>query len=103
VHVGPELMMKCDMCYDRTSVGLRPMCATVCPSQALSFGPPDIVARQRLAVPTRDFRFGAEHVKTKVFMMAPAGEPVIAVDVADYMEKDDDGREGWIVDEASLG
>ena len=33
-------MMKCDMCYDRTSVGLRPMCATVCPSQALSFGLP---------------------------------------------------------------
>ena len=32
-----ELMMKCDMCYDRTSVGLRPMCATVCPSQALSY------------------------------------------------------------------
>ena len=26
-----EQMMKCDMCYDRTSVGKRPMCATVCP------------------------------------------------------------------------
>ena len=36
VYVGPDLMMKCDMCYDRTSVGLRPMCATVCPSQALT-------------------------------------------------------------------
>ena len=24
-----ELMMKCDMCYDRTSVGKKPMCATV--------------------------------------------------------------------------
>ena len=30
-----EQMMKCDMCYDRTSVGKKPMCATVCPSQAL--------------------------------------------------------------------
>ena len=39
VHVEPELMMKCDMCYDRTSVGMRPMCATVCPSQALSYRP----------------------------------------------------------------
>ena len=29
-----NLMMKCDMCYDRTSVGLKPMCASVCPSQA---------------------------------------------------------------------
>ena len=35
-----ELMMKCDMCYDRTSVGKRPMCATVCPSQALAYVPP---------------------------------------------------------------
>ena len=103
VHIGPELMMKCDMCYDRTSVGLRPMCATVCPSQALSFGPADVIARQRLAVPTRDFQFGAQHVKTKVFMMAPASEPVIAVNVEDYMQGGADGSEGWIVDETSLG
>ena len=33
-----KIMMKCDMCYDRTSVGKKPMCATVCPSQALFFG-----------------------------------------------------------------
>ena len=33
-----ELMMKCDMCYDRTSAGKKPMCATVCPSGALFFG-----------------------------------------------------------------
>ena len=33
-----SLMMKCDMCYDRTSVGLKPMCASVCPSGALYFG-----------------------------------------------------------------
>jgi Fe-S-cluster-containing dehydrogenase component len=100
VHAGPELMMKCDMCYDRTSAGLRPMCATVCPSQALTFGPPEVIAKQRLAVATNDFRFGREHVKTKVFMMAPASEPVIAVDVEDYLEKGADGPEGWIVDEA---
>ena len=102
VHVGPELMMKCDMCYDRTSIGLRPMCATVCPSQALSFGPADVIARQRLAAPVRDFRFGNELVRTKVFMMAPVGEPAIAVDVVDYMGKDTDGSEGWIVDPAAL-
>jgi Fe-S-cluster-containing dehydrogenase component len=102
VHIGPELMMKCDMCYDRTSIGLRPMCATVCPSQALTFGSADIVARQRQSIPTRDFRFGAQHVKTKVFMMTPPEQPVIAIDVEDYMERGSDGREGWIVDEASL-
>ena len=98
VHVAPEVMMKCDMCYDRTSVGLRPMCATVCPSQALAFGPPAEIAGRRASVPSRDFMFGREHVRTKVFMMAPAGEPVIAVDVEDYMGKDAHGTEGWIVD-----
>jgi Fe-S-cluster-containing dehydrogenase component len=96
-------MMKCDMCYDRTSVGLRPMCATVCPSQALMFGPPDVIARQRAAKATRDFRFGNEHVKTKVFMMLPASEPVVVVDVEDYMKRGTDGPEGWLVDDASLG
>ena len=30
-----ELMMKCDMCYDRTSAGKMPMCASVCPSGAV--------------------------------------------------------------------
>ena len=42
-----NLMMKCDMCYDRTSVGLKPMCATVCPSQALLFGTREEMARLR--------------------------------------------------------
>ena len=100
VHVAPEVMMKCDMCYDRTSVGLRPMCATVCPSQALSFGPAAVVARQRSSVPTRDFRFGNQHVRTKVFMMAPASGPVLAVDVDDYLWEDANGSEGWLVDSA---
>jgi Fe-S-cluster-containing dehydrogenase component len=100
VHVAPEVMMKCDMCYDRTSVRHRPMCATVCPSQALSYGPADAIARQRTSVATRDFRFGNEHVRTKVFMMAPVGEPVVTVDVEDYLWKDPNASEGWIVDEA---
>ena len=42
-----NLMMKCDMCYDRTSVGLKPMCASVCPSQALWFGTPEEYAATR--------------------------------------------------------
>jgi Fe-S-cluster-containing dehydrogenase component len=98
VHVGPELMMKCDMCYDRTSVGLRPMCATVCPSQALTFGPPEVIARQRASSAVRDFRFGKEHVKTKVYVMLPADQPVLQVDVADYTWKESNEAEGWITD-----
>jgi Fe-S-cluster-containing dehydrogenase component len=100
VHVGPELMMKCDMCYDRTSAGLRPMCATVCPSQALAFGPPEEIARLRAGEPVRDFRFGNEVVRTKVFLMAPAGRVTVDVDVEDYMWKESDEAAGWIVDRA---
>jgi len=103
VHIGLDLMMKCDMCYDRTSAGLRPMCATVCPSQALTYGPPEVIQKQRMSHPTADFRFGNEHVTTKVFMMAPASEPVIDVNVEDYMEAGADGSEAWIVDDTSLG
>ena len=33
-----DQMMKCDMCTDRTSEGLTPMCASVCPSEALWYG-----------------------------------------------------------------
>jgi Fe-S-cluster-containing dehydrogenase component len=101
VHLEQELMMKCDMCYDRTSVGLRPMCATVCPSQALSYGPPDVIERQRSAQPVRDFRFGREHVQTLVYMMLPPGESVIEVDVQDYMWREpDENAAQWLIDEA---
>lgn len=30
-------MYKCDMCYDRTKEGIAPMCASVCPSDAIRF------------------------------------------------------------------
>jgi Fe-S-cluster-containing dehydrogenase component len=80
-----EQMMKCDMCYDRTSVGKRPMCATVCPSQALAYRPIEEIRGNRREKPVNTFRFGHEVVKTKVFMMAPAERDEIAIDITDYM------------------
>jgi len=82
---GLELMMKCDMCFDRTSAGKRPMCATVCPSQALAYLPPAEIAKRR-EVPTNVFRFGAEVVTTKVYMMVPADRAAGGIDVADFLE-----------------
>ncbi len=82
--VAAEQMMKCDMCYDRTSIGKRPMCATVCPSQALAYVKSETIAARRER-PTNVFFFGREKVTTKVFMMAPAQRDAIALDVADYM------------------
>ena len=83
-----ELMMKCDLCYDRTSVGLRPMCATVCPSQALAYvSPAEIVHRRE--VPTNVFHFGRQTVTTKVYMMMPAERDAVSIDVADYLWEGD--------------
>ena len=81
MQVEMELMMKCDMCYDRTSVGLRPMCATVCPSQALMYVTPAEAAKLRRDTPVNTFRFGDQEVKTKVFMYLPQGEEALEVDV----------------------
>jgi Fe-S-cluster-containing dehydrogenase component len=70
-----EQMMKCDMCYDRTSAGKRPMCATVCPSQALAYLRPEDIARRR-EKPSNVFYFGNQKITTQVYMMTPEAEPV---------------------------
>ena len=54
-----QLMMKCNMCYDRTSAGKRPMCATVCPSGALWYGTREEMRELRPnSTPVNTFRFG---------------------------------------------
>ena len=88
--VPQQQMMKCDMCYDRTSVGKRPMCATVCPSQALAYVTPERISRERRERPTNVFQFGNQRITTKVFMMAPSGVASIVPDVVDYIWEDDD-------------
>jgi len=68
-----DQMMKCDLCYDRTSAGKKPMCATVCPAQAITFIPTSEIERSRRGTAINQFRFGNEVVRTKVFLMAPRG------------------------------
>jgi Fe-S-cluster-containing dehydrogenase component len=83
---GIELMMKCDMCYDRTSAGLKPMCASVCPSQALFFG-----TRQQLqwlrpmSAPLNQFQFGQQTIRTKVNMLIPATDTENSLDVTAHL------------------
>jgi Fe-S-cluster-containing dehydrogenase component len=82
-----NLMMKCDLCYDRTSVGLKPMCASVCPSQALFFGTREEIERLRpRSQPLNTFQFGAQTIQTKVWMMVPRAQPIHLVDVAAALE-----------------
>lgn len=81
-----DLMMKCDLCYDRTSVGLKPMCASVCPSQALAYVTPQEMARLRPAARAiSSFVFGAQTISTKVQVMIPRAALDSRVDVTAAM------------------
>jgi Fe-S-cluster-containing dehydrogenase component len=85
-----QIMMKCDMCYDRSSVGKKPMCATVCPSQALFFGTREQIEQLRpQSAPVNRFQFGAQTITTRVFAMAPRDVAVRAplVDVTAAMDE----------------
>lgn len=83
-----KLMMKCDMCYDRTSEGKKPMCASVCPSGALFFGTAEEIERLRpRSRPINEFRFGRQVIDTKVFMMVPRGSSESTLHVTRRLER----------------
>ncbi len=90
VYEDKKLMMKCDMCYDRTSVGKRPMCATVCPSQALFFGTREQIEQLRpMSMPVNRFRFGNQTITTQVNIMVPrVPSPAPLVDVTAAMNEE---------------
>jgi hypothetical protein len=60
------------------------MCATVCPSQALSYVRPEEIARRR-EKPANTFVFGKQRVVTQVRMMVPADTESISLDVLDHI------------------
>lgn len=81
-----DLMMKCDMCYDRSSIGLTPMCAAVCPSGALFYGTREEIERQRPnSRPVNEFQFGGQKITTLVKMMVPREATIDRVDATDAM------------------
>ena len=85
-----DQMMKCDMCYDRTSVGGKPMCASVCPSQALWYGSPEEFAATRTGTLVNEWWFGNQHVTTKVRTVAHDREPIDVLGGADARPWQDD-------------
>ena len=90
VYEDRKLMMKCDMCYDRSSAGKKPMCATVCPSQALFYGTKEEIEHLRpMSMPINRFQFGGQTITTRVFVMTPRGVAGIApyVDVTAAMDE----------------
>jgi Fe-S-cluster-containing dehydrogenase component len=91
-------MLKCDMCYDRTSIGLKPMCATVCPSQALFFGPKSYIEQTRKNIPNNQFIFGKQKIITKVYMMMDSADTATDMDVVNFMSTAHlDEAEPWVL------
>ena len=88
VYLDQQIMMKCDMCYDRTTAGKKPMCATVCPSQALFFGTRQQIEQLRpQSMPVNQFQFGQQTITTRVNMMVPrSGAARPLVDITDEMD-----------------
>jgi Fe-S-cluster-containing dehydrogenase component len=66
-------MRKCNLCYDRTSLGKGPMCATVCPTQAIFYGTyEEWLAAGRAeqgAKPVNVFFFGKQRVRTRNYIV----------------------------------
>ncbi|MER3428985.1 MAG: 4Fe-4S ferredoxin [Pyrinomonas sp.] len=80
-NTAMHLQMKCDLCFDRTSEGLKPMCASVCPTGALTYGRyEEIVPRRRDARPVNIHVFGRQRVATRVYLMLPIEEDEVRVD-----------------------
>jgi Fe-S-cluster-containing dehydrogenase component len=83
LYADKQIMMKCDMCYDRTSAGKKPMCATVCPSQALFFGTREQVLALRMHVDVTaamDERARSRTLKLRVLQEGGAALPPAEVD-----------------------
>jgi Fe-S-cluster-containing dehydrogenase component len=73
IDLEAKLQMKCNLCYDRTSYGLAPMCATVCPTGALFYGTIEELQAERPGVEvSAQFSFGAAEVATGVAVVVPA-------------------------------
>jgi Fe-S-cluster-containing dehydrogenase component len=93
IDLEKQLMQKCDMCYDRSSVGKKPMCATVCPSQALFYGTREEIERIRpRSAPMNTFQFGRQTITTKVNMMVPRESVTRNIDVLSAMHAESPTR-----------
>ncbi len=87
-------MQKCNLCYDRTSQGKGPMCATVCPSQAIFYGTyEEWVAAGRAkqgAKPVNTFYFGQQRVRTRNYVVMTAADD--ALDLMAMVEEAEMGK-----------
>ncbi len=93
-NMAGHYMQKCNLCYDRTSQGKGPMCATVCPTQAIFYGTyEEWLAAGRAkqgAKPVNVFYFGEQRVQTRNY--AVMIEQDEALDLLALTEQADQGK-----------
>ena len=72
-NIAGHYMQKCNLCYDRTSQGKGPMCATVCPTQAIFYGTYEEWLQagraKQGAKPVNTFYFGQQKVRTRNYVV----------------------------------
>ena len=74
LDVEQQLQYKCNLCYDRTSVGLAPMCASVCPTGSIFYGTLEELLTQRPNAAASDIVvFGDQEIRTGVAVVTPVG------------------------------
>jgi Fe-S-cluster-containing dehydrogenase component len=71
IDLEARLMKKCNLCYDRSSQGLTPWCAQVCPTQAIWYGDYEEFVAQRRGHPVSHTAFGEQDVRTRVYHVLP--------------------------------
>ena len=80
-----EQMMKCDMCYDRTSVGKQPDVRHRLPQPGAGLRE----ARRDRARGARSrrmfFSSANQKITTKVYMMTPSGTDSVTLDITEFM------------------
>jgi Fe-S-cluster-containing dehydrogenase component len=103
MDVEARLMKKCNLCYDRTSQGLKPWCAQACPTQAIWYGDYEAFVNERRGRAVSKTVFGGQEVYTKVYHVLPPDQPELDVVALLRQAQEELGRvnaarqEAWVV------
>jgi Fe-S-cluster-containing dehydrogenase component len=95
-------MKKCNLCYDRSSQGLMPWCAQVCPTQAIWYADYEEFVAQRRGHAVNHTVFGEQDVRTRVYHVLPAEVGQLEVtqlldQAAAELGHEQSRQEAWVV------
>lgn len=100
MDLAAKLMKKCNLCYDRSSQGLKPWCAQACPTQALWYGDYEEFVNQRHGRPVNHTLFGVQGVSTRCYHVLPQTESVLDLRILLERAREEVGVEARAREEA---